>query len=72
MRKRKRPPKLRIYNPSPQAIRWACEQIRATWSEAKHQDRGWKKTVPFEWPMVSDQELIEAIEQERTEETRDG
>jgi hypothetical protein len=28
-----------------------------------HLDRGWKKTVPFDWPRVSDQELIETIEE---------
>jgi len=61
-----------LADPSPDEIRQACERIRATWSEAKHQDRGWKKTVPFNWPRVSDQELIEAIDEEERGETGDS
>jgi len=59
-------------DPSPDEIRRACERIRATWNEAKHQDRGWKKRVPFSWPRVSDQELIEAIEEEERGERGDS
>ena len=52
----------RIYNPSPEEIRRECELIRAGWSDRMFQKRGWQRTVPFSWPRVSDQELIEALE----------
>lgn len=71
-RKGKRPPKPRMPDPSPDEIRRACERIRATWSEAKHQDRGWKKTVPFNWPRVSEREFAQAIEEEERGERGDG
>ena len=53
----------RIFNPSPEEIRRGCELIRAGWSDRMFQKRGWRRTVPFSWPRVSDQELIEAIEE---------
>jgi len=59
-------------DPSPDEIRRACERIRSTWSEAKHQDRGWKKTVPFNWPRVSEREFAQAIEEEERGERGDG
>ncbi len=62
-RKRRRTTDPRIYNPPPHVIRRESARIRAGWDERTFQNRGWQKTVPFSWPRVSDQELIEALEE---------
>jgi hypothetical protein len=62
-RKRRRTTDPRIYNPPPHVIRRECARIRAGWDEHTFQNRSWQRTVPFSWPRVSDQELIEALEE---------
>jgi hypothetical protein len=62
----------RIYNPPPHVIRRESARIRAGWDERTFQERGWKKTVPFSWPTVSDQELIEALEEAEQDERGDS
>jgi len=66
-----RPPD-RSPDPSPDEIRRACERIRATWDEETYQKRGSHKAVQFNWPRISEQELIEAIEEEERDEMGDG
>jgi len=68
--KRKRPPEPKIYNPSPHAIR---RRVSVSGPRgAKPSIRiGIAQDGAFNWPRISEQELIEAIEEEERDETAD-
>ena len=71
-RKRRRNTDPRIYNPPPHVIRRESARIRAGWDEHTLQNRGWQRTVPFSWPRILDQELMDAVEEAKREAADDA
>jgi hypothetical protein len=58
----------RIYEPSPQDIRWACEQIQATWSPQERAKRYRGPCAPW-WlpPSIRLAGLLDTLNEEQAD-----